>query len=234
MTTLRILALAAALCLARLAEAQVGHDPAASPYRTLRYGQFMGVTAGYFNGSGGAIGVAPHKGELAGFRYEFLGAGTVSIGLGASYGRLQRDIVDAFKPVETGRTGPFDSSVLFTEVIFQLNLTGGKTWHGIAPYVSSGLGLAVISRMPADTSGFRFRTKALLTPSIGARIFLSQRLFLRIEARSAFWQISYPAAYRAPPVTDPTKSPAITGGAKEWVTNGWYQVGLSYAFHRPF
>ena len=229
-----LIAIAAAFTLSAPAPAQVGHDPSGSPYRTLRYGQFMGLTAGYFSGKGGAIGVAPHDGAVTGFRYDFLGAGTLTVGLAASYGRLERFIVDAFKPLETGRTGPVSQSVVLTEAIFQFNLTGGKTWHGVAPYVGSGIGLAIISKTSADTSGFRFRTKALLTPSIGARIFLSERLFLRVEARSAFWQISYPDIYRQPPVTDPTKLPAIRGGAKEWVTNGWFQAGLSYAFHRPF
>ena len=232
--TRRLLVVAAALFLAPTAVAQVGHDPSNSPYQTLKYGQFVGLAAGYFNGNGGAIGVAPHQGEVLGFRYDFLGANTMTLGLSASYGRLQRDIVDAYKPIQTGRSGPVDQSVLFTELIFQFNLTGGKTWHGLDPYVSAGMGLAIVSPTPADTSGFKFRTKATLTPGIGARYFLNDRLFLRVEARTTFWQISYPAAYRASPALDPTKPPAITGGAKEWVTNGWYQIGLSYAFHRPF
>ena len=232
--TRRLLPLATLWLIAQPALAQVGHNPSSSPYRTLRYGQFMGLTAGYFSGAGGAIGVAPHKGAVAGFRYEFLGAGTVTLGLSASYGRLQRYIVDAYKPIDTGRTGPFTQNVVLTEAILQLNLTGGKTWHGIAPFVSTGVGLAIASPVPGDTSGFKFRTKGMLTPGIGARIFLGERLFLRVEARSTFWQVSYPTVYRFAPSTDPTKPPAITGGPKEWVTSGWYQVGVSYAFHRPF
>ena len=72
------------------ASAQVGHDPEQSPYRTLRYGQFIGATASYFNGVGGRIGVAPHKGAMAGLRYDFLGSGTITIGIAASYGQLDR------------------------------------------------------------------------------------------------------------------------------------------------
>lgn len=233
--TRRVLAVAALFLPAQSAVAQVGHNPSDSPYRTLRYGQFMGLTAGYFNGTGGAIHVAPHQGAVVGFRYEFLGAGTLTVGVAASYATLQRDIVDAFRPIETtGRTGPFDRSVVFTEGILQFNLTGGKTWHGIAPFVNAGVGLAIAGKLPADTSGFKFRSKFTLTPGIGARVFLTDRMFLRFEVRSTFWQLSYPDVYRAPPASDPSKAPAIRGGSKEWVTNGWYQVGLSYAFHRPF
>ena len=223
-----------ALLLAPCAVAQVGHDPARSPYQTLRYGQFIGLSGGYFRGDGGQIGVAPHSGGTVGLRYDFLGAGTISLGLAASYARLERFIVDKRKPIDTGKTGPFTQNTMFFEGIIQFNLTGGKTWHGVAPYVSTGFGVALADRTPADTSGFLFRTKGALTPGIGARLFLSPRLFLRVEARTTFWQISYPAIYRLPPQGDPSKPPVITGPGKEWVTSGWYTVGLSYAFHRPF
>lgn len=223
-----------AVALAPTAQAQVGHDPSNSPYRTLRYGQFVGLNVGYFRGDGGQIGVAPHNGETVGLRYDFLGAGTISVGLAASYAHLERFIVDKNKPIETGKTGPFTQSTMVFEGIIQFNLTGGKTWHGIAPYGSVGVGVAVAQSNPADTSGFKFRIKGVLNPAVGARVFLTQRLFLRIEARSTFWQISYPPIYRTPPSSDRSKPPVITGPGKEWVTSGWYTVGLSYAFHRPF
>jgi hypothetical protein len=214
--------------------AQVGHDPARSPYRTLRYGQFIGLTGGHFGGGGGQIGVAPHKGETIGLRYDFLGASTLTLGLSGTYMMLSRFIVDRKLPIETGRTGPVDQSVGLLEGILQLNVTGGKTWHRIAPFASAGFGIAIAERTPIDTSGFKFRTKMALTPGLGARVFLSDRLFLRIEARTTFWQVSYPDVYRQPPSSDPTKPPVASGSGKEWVTNTWYTVGLSYAFHRPF
>lgn len=223
-----------ALLAAPSAAAQVGHDPASSPYHTLRYGQFVGINAGYFAGSGGQIGVAPHNGAVVGLRYDFMGERTLSLGLAASYARLERFIVDKRKPIDTGKTGPFTQNTAIFEAIFQFNLTGGKTWRGIAPYASVGVGVALADKTPKDTSGFKFRLKGAFTPGLGARVFLTPRLFLRVEARSTFWQVSYPVVYRAPPSSDPTKPPVITGLGKEWLTNGWYSVGLSYAFHRPF
>jgi hypothetical protein len=225
----------ALLLVAGSASAQVGHDPAHSPYRTLRYGQFLGVTGGYFNGDGGSLGLAPHKGATVGLRYDFLAAGTVTVGLAGTFGDTERLIVDPHQPIETAVTGPVKQSMTIVEGIIQFNITGGKSWHGIAPFVSAGLGLALGQSTPADTSGFKFRTKFAFTPGIGARLFLSERLFVRLEARSPFWQLSYPAAFRLPPSTDPTKPPVLVGSSgKEWMTGGWYSIGLSYAFHRPF
>jgi hypothetical protein len=215
--------------------AQVGHDPAHSPYRSLRYGQFISVTGGWFNGDGGTLGAAPHRGSTLGLRYDFLGAGTVSVGIAGTYGDLERLIIDPSKPIETAVKGPVRQSAFFTEGILQFNLTGGKTWHHIAPFFSTGVGLVIAARTPADSSGFKFRTRGTVTPGLGARIFLGERLFLRLEARSTFWSVSYPASYHEPPSSDPSKPPVLglTSG-KEWVATGWYSVGLSYAFHRPF
>jgi opacity protein-like surface antigen len=225
----------ALLLLAGPASAQVGHDPASSPYRTLRYGQFLGMTAGYFNGDGGNLGLAPHKGATVGLRYDFLAAGTVTVSLAGTFANTERLIVNPHNPIETAVTGPVKQSVTILEGIIQFNITGGKSWRGIAPFVSAGIGLGLGQSTPADTSGFKFKAKAMFTPGIGARIFLSERLFLRIEARSPFWQLSYPAAFRLPPSTDPTKPPVLVeSSGKEWMTSGWYSIGLSYAFHRPF
>src|ERR1041385_1412619 len=127
----------ALLLAARPAIAQVGHDPAHSPYRSLRYGQFVSFTAGYFNGDGGVLGAAPHRGATYGLRYDFLGSGTVTLGRAASYGDLQRQIITPHQPIETAVTGPVKQSAVFTEGILQFNLTGGEAGHPPAPFVGA-------------------------------------------------------------------------------------------------
>lgn len=222
------------LGLAASAGAQVGHDPQASPYRTLRYGQFIGATVGYFNGSGGQVQVAPHEGTTVGLRYDFLGNGTITVGLGVSYGSMNRMLADPNQPIENALSGPVKQSVTITEAILQFNITGGKTWHRLAPFLSGGFGLVLAGATPEDETEFKFRTKLHITPGIGTRVFLSDRMFVKLEARNTFWQASYPAAYRSIPSEDPTKPPIVTRGPKEWIANGWYSVGVHYAFHRPF
>src|SRR5437899_957561 len=82
------------LSLSGSAAAQVGHNPANSPYRTLRYGQFVGLSSGWFGGDGGSLGVAPHGGAFATLRYDFLASGVVSLGLSGTLADLKRIIVD--------------------------------------------------------------------------------------------------------------------------------------------
>jgi hypothetical protein len=217
------------------ARAQVGHDPAHSPYKTLRFGQFIGVNTGLLNGSGGQLGVAPHHGPSIGLRYDFLSSGTVTLGLEASFARLERTLVDPSKPIATAVSGPVKDKVGLLDAVVQFNVTGGKTWHRLAPYISAGFGVMVTEHLKADSvSDFKFKTRFLLNPAIGTRVFLSDRLFLRLEVRSAFWSVTYPESFRLAPSSDPTQPPVLPTPAKEWLSNGWYTIGLSYAFSRPF
>ena len=92
----RALPILALLLAPPAATAQVGHPPDRSPYRTIRYGQYVGASASYFNGVGGRIGVAPHKGAMAGLRYRrsSLPAPSRSSPTSSSVGRrLSRDSV---------------------------------------------------------------------------------------------------------------------------------------------
>ncbi len=220
---------------ARPAAAPVGHDPARSPYRDLRFGQFLGATAGWFGGSGGQIGLAPHRGVLYGLRYDFLAERTVTIGAGVSTGELERLVVDPDAPAATRTTGPVGQRVTILEGHLQFNLTGGKSWRRLAPFVSGSGGLLLGGNVPEDTGDFEFKTKLTFTPGIGTRVFLSERLFLRLEARAVFYQVKYPDSYFEVPANAPGEDPVLLGQRpKEWITSGWYQVGLHYAFYRPF
>src|SRR5262249_33759549 len=104
-------AVALLMLLPAVGAAQVGHDPAHAPYRTLRFGQFIGLNSGLLNGNGGSLGVAPHHGPSIGLRYDFLSSGTVSLGFEATFARLERNLVDPTKPIAKAITGPVKDKV---------------------------------------------------------------------------------------------------------------------------
>jgi hypothetical protein len=215
-------------------EAQVGHDPASSPYRDLRFGQFVTLSAGPVFGNGGRIGVGPHQGTMVILRHDFLADRPVTIALGAGWARLDRFVANlAVVPREL--EGPVNHDVWFGEGTAQLNLTGGKTWHNLAPYLSLGIGLAIAERIPADSSPYRFGTKFYLAPAAGARIFLTRRLYLKVEARTTFWNLSYPPTFRDDPdgAFGPAE-PLLSGELKEWSPTPVLHAGLGFAFRRPF
>jgi hypothetical protein len=210
--------------------AQVGHSPQSSPYRDIRKGHTFTFVGGYFGGEGTSFGIGPHDGPVFGARYDIRTGGTIQFGLGVSHGTLQRFIVDPFAPEADRKRGPVNQSVTFADVSLQFNLTGGKSWHRLAPFIGATVGLALASETPADTSGFDFGTEVYFAPSIGTRVFLSDRFHIRGEARATFWKIDFPLTYRREPTPENPNPVIITSELSEWDTSSWLQLGLGYSF----
>jgi hypothetical protein len=215
--------------------AQVGHPPSSSPYRDIRRGHSLTLTGGYLFGDGGDFNIGPHHGPVFGARYDIRTSRTIQLGLGLFRGNLQRFIVNPFVRLANRRTGPVDQSVTFAELDVQMNVTGGKSWHRIAPYVQLTGGLAMAGNTPADTSRFDFGNKLYLAPAAGFRLFFSQRFHLRAEARATFWKLNYPTTFQSEPVEEPgtpdNPNAVITGTSlTQWTTSSWLQAGLGYSF----
>ena len=218
-----------------LLSAQIGHPPQSSPYRDIRKGHTFTIAGGYFGGDGGDFGIGPHNGPLIGGRYDIRTAGALQIGLGIAYADLERFIVNPFVTLANRQSGPVSQSVIFTDLNAQFNISGGKSWHRIAPFLGLGGGLAFASSTPADTSGFDFGNEFYLTPSIGFRYFLGDRLHLRAEARAIFWKLDYPTTFQQEPVEEPgtvdDPNAVIRGGnLNDWTSSSWLQAGLGYSF----
>lgn len=225
----------AMMLLASTARAQVGHPPGGSPYRDIPKGHTFTGVGGYIGGSGAEFQIGPHDGSVFGIRYDIRTASAIQMGLLLARADLERLIVDPFVELENRVSGPVRQTVTFAELDLQFNLTGGKTWRRLAPFVGAGLGLTFASRTPADTSGFNFGKKIYFAPHAGLRLFITERLHLRTEARVTFWKIKYPASFtREPPLepgTEDDPNAVITDGpTEEWITGSWLQAGLGYSF----
>jgi len=211
--------------------AQVGHEPSKSPYRDIPRGSSFTLMAGYLGGDGGSLGIGPRHGMTYGVLYDLRTSGFVTGGLALSYMDLERDVLDADAPQATRRSGPFKQSVINAEAVLQFNLTGGKTWHHIAPFFSGGVGYALGSDVKSDTSGFQFGNRFTVSPGFGLRYFVGSHLHLRFEARRAFWKLKYPSSYLEDPANDPNGSPVITNGkTSDWMSSWWMIGGLSFSF----
>lgn len=227
-----------ALLAPTLAGAQVGHDPRTSPYRDLKHGSMLVPEVGFFQGGGGTIGVAPNSGTLYGFRAEIGAKGPLLLGFEFATGTLERLIVDADDPVATRVKGPVDQRYTLLGLNLKLNLTGGKTWHGLAPYIGGGGGLSTAAKVAADTSGWNYGNRLYFAPTAGVRVFLTPGLYLRGEVRAIFARVTYPQSYRDEPAFDPgdaTASNAVLAGKplREWVASGVYTVGIGFPFPWP-
>jgi hypothetical protein len=211
--------------------AQVGHTPSTSPYRDIPRGSAWGLVVGTLGGSGGTLGIGPRNGMTYGLRYDLRKSGFVTGGFAINYMDLERDVVDADEPAATRRTGPFDQSVIQAEAVLQFNITGGKTWHRIAPFFMAGLGYALSSDVKRDTSGFQFGNRITVSPGAGVRYFLGNNLHLRLEARRLFWKLKYPVSYGEDPANDPTGAPVIDDGKfSDWTSGWWLMGGIGFSF----
>jgi hypothetical protein len=228
------LAVTAALAIGTpsLAGGQVGHPPEASPYRDVRAKHVLSVTAGYLAGSSGSAGVGATDGPIFGARFDLHVSGPAEITFGLELADLNRLVLDPTKSAATRVKGTASQSVILGEVGLVMRLTGEKSWRGLVPYFGGALGLAVGSSVAQDSSGFTFGTKFQVSPRLGVRWFLSNRINLRIEGRDVLWRLSYPdlffeapvEAEDDPPILDPT-----TMDETEWTHHPTLTFTLGYA-----
>ncbi|MFZ5623762.1 MAG: hypothetical protein ACOY71_04930 [Gemmatimonadota bacterium] len=211
--------------------AQVGYPPSKSPYRDIPQAGSFTFTAGRFGGNGGKLGIGPHGGTQYGLRYELRLGRPISFLVGGHYADLERLVANPSDSVARRITGPVKQSVVIAEAGLLFTLTGAKTWHRLAPYVGVTGGLAFGSTTPQDTTGYNFGNKFVVTPLAGIKVYFTERLHLRGEIRSTFWQIKYPATFTQPPAKEPGGAPLITDrDLSQWTGHAVYLMGMGYAF----
>ena len=235
MSPMRFLSCALLLAAAAPLAAQVGHPPTSSPYQDITDGHSVTPIVGYVAGGGGRFGIGPHNGTVYGVRYDVRTGKTIQFGLSYAQGELDRFIVNPFVTLANRTTGPFNQLTRLADLTVQLNVSGGKGWHGIAPYTGVSLGVAFGKDLAADTSGYSFGTRFYVAPQLGTRFFLGSHVHLRVEGRAAFWKIKYPLSFGDEPVQEPGTPEApnavITDSQfDEWSVSPWFQAGLGYAF----
>lgn len=216
------------------AVAQVGYLPTQSPFREIEHGSFFELTGGRVYGGGGLLDLGPRGGTSEGLRFVLRAKNTLQFSFGIWTAGTRRTQIDPADSVATRNKGLVDQRLNAAEFGVQLNLTGGKTWHGFAPFAGVGLGIVHGQASPAsDTSGYSFGTKTYFAPTIGTRLFVAQRLYLKFDARALFWKLDYPASYAAEPAKQPgtaTQSNAVnpTGVTSQYTLTPEIRIGIGF------
>lgn len=214
------------------AAAQVGYLPSQSPYHELTAGAFFEVNGGRIFGGGGLLDLGPRNGTSEGARLVLRANHTLQLSVGMWTAGTQRTWIDAADSVATRNKGLVGASLFAGEFGVQLNLTGGKTWHGLAPYTGVAVGFVHGQASPAlDTSGYSFGTKAFFAPTIGTRLYAGQRIYLKVDVRGLFWNLQYPPSYALEPAKQPgtTAHPNAvnpTGVASQYTVTPEIRFGL--------
>jgi hypothetical protein len=217
----------------RALPAQVGHDPGQSPYRDIQRGGGPVFFAGHLGGDRGEAGVGPANALGFGVRYELPMSRSSLAQFTVAYLKGDRFIVNpAVNPTAPGRrSGPVDTDLLFTELALQLRLTGGKTWHGLAPYVGTGIGMTFDLHSPGDTtgSGYAFGNKITFGGNTGLRWHATRKITVQLDARAVMWRLRYPISFHG---TAPDGSRVIpaTKPLTDWTLHPWVSVGVGWIF----
>ena len=226
-----LLCVAAVMLTAIPASAQVGHEPAKSPYVDLEYSQEVTLLGGYLRTRHDPAGVAPKSRPLLGVRYEARLTGPLAVSVDLIGGAGSRDVIDPLKPVATRTLGTASNAVVAADVAFALNLTGERSWHSLVPQVRGGLGL-VSSRARDDSSGFAFGTRFAFIMGGGVKYVPTGRRFqIRADVTDRIFKLDYPDAYYRLASDNTAVLPGST--AKSFYTHHTaLTVGVSYLFAR--
>ncbi len=224
-----VLAVAAVLVALPLT-AQVGHDPARSPYSDLEHSQELTPFVGYMRARTDPAGVAPKSAAVVGLRYELTLTGPLAISSEISRASSSRSVLDPTKPVLTRQLGSVSSPVYAADIALALNLTGRKAWNRLVPQLRAGAGL-VHSAASDDSSGFSFGTPFAFTFGGGVKLVSAGRLQVRADVTDHVFHLNYPDAYYR--LTSDNTAVLGSGTAKSFYTHHTgLTVGVSYLFAR--
>ena len=209
--------------------AQVGHLPEKSPYKDMRIKQALVFYGGVMSGGEGNAGVGPTNGPVGGVRWEIAVGAPSILFLGLSMANLERPLVNPDDPPDTRFLDIANQRIVMVDAGLNFVLTGRKTWRGLAPYMGVGFGMAFGGPVPEDLSGYTFKTKFHIDPTIGIRFHPSPRFHFRIEGRAVFWRLNYPPRFFDG--TDPLLNDLIQTNTN-WTVHPTLLFGIGYTLRR--
>jgi hypothetical protein len=203
--TRALLVLAAAAIAAAWNTAPAAAQRIDSPYRFLDHNQHLGVHAGALGGSEGVLGLGPQGGLMLGARWAIRVSGPLSLGVDLSYTPTQRTVRDTVFVVPDSvflGVGDADMHLLGVMGTVRFNITGPRTWHGLQPFLSLGVGAVTdLAGRPAleedlePTARFGFGTSFAGHFGAGTEWFPTERVSLRLDARNMMWRLRVPDAF---------------------------------------
>ena len=220
---------ALALLVASPLLAQVGHEPASSPYEDLQYRQELTPYYGYARAKVDPAGVLPQSASIAGLRYELYLAGPVSLTSDLSAMFSDHTVIDATKPAASRFVRTASAAVYALDLGFALGLTGRKSWNNLAPQVRAGVGI-ITSQAQDDTTGFKFGTPFAFSFGAGVKYVTGGRVQLRVDVSDRLFRQKYPDAYYR---TASDNTAVLTDSPRSyWTNHGLLTAGISILFDR--
>lgn len=194
-----------------------------SPYRDLEFRQEWTTFAGYFNARHDPASVGPQGGLLIGERWSLRMGGPAYFTMRIAGSLQTRNVRNPQQPTQlkTERL-----PIIYTDAGIELQLTGAKTWHSLAPLIGGGIGMSADLKGARDVGGFRFGYP--LTVTFGGAIkFVPQRgPNFRLDWSNYAYRLHYPDAYF---LKTGTQNPILPPDVKKnlWRLNAVWTLGTT-------
>ena len=170
---------------------QVGTAPEHSPFQDILTHEGFTLFVGRFAGNPNDAHTGVRPGLMLGGRLNVRLSGALDIS--ATFGEAFTSRLQIDAGGDTARImGNLKVRLLAADLGLQLNLTGDKTWHRLAPYVYLGGGITAPSAKVVDPGGFELGTNFDVVPALGTRLIISRSLALRFEVRDYYYRYQFP------------------------------------------
>ena len=233
MPHLRFLALSILFSIAVVSSPAAGQT-IPSPYTYIEYSKEWAVFAGKSDINPGQLGLGPQNATTVGGRWAVASGGTLSFEVSGTLFMATREVRDVSKPVDDRVLGVSDIDVGLLDLRLRLNLTGGRAWHGLQPFIIFGVGVAGplsvdralegLADMPTDEQ-FAFGTRFAGTVGGGANFHVSNKISLRLEGVMNLWKVKTPVEWLTVDVDPNSENPK-----DEWVSAKSITLGASWRF----
>lgn len=201
-----------------------------SPYRFIETRQEGNAFAGVLSMGRGRFDFGPGPGPVFGGRYSIDLGGPFGLEALARFSPTTRRVIDP-ENSELREVGEAEALMTVVEGRVRFTLTGRRTWHGLAPHILFGGGLAFDlagnqaedERILVDDR-FEFGTSFAGVLGAGLRWFPSERVTFRTDGTLNLWQLETPPGYSAPD----RDFEAVE--ENEWVSGLGITLGVSIRF----
>jgi hypothetical protein len=176
-----------------------------SPFRFVERRQEAGIFAGTSSVDAGRFGFGPEGGKNVGARWGVNLSGPLGFEVAGGLISGSRDIINPARAAGDRKVGEADVLLGTLDGRLRFTLTGDRTWHGLAPFILAGGGIAfdLAGSDPADDEleeqdRFDFGTSFFGTMGGGLRASVTDRIGLRGDALFSLWKLETPPGFSDP------------------------------------
>jgi len=175
-----------------------------SPYRFVERAHSLTLYGGHFSADPGIVDLGPQSASAFGARYGIRLSGAFDGELDVALIPTHRLVTDTILVQGVRQVvGEADANLLNLQAGIRFNITGARTFYGVQPYTVFGGGAVVNlsgrdeldDQVPEDVR-YRFGTSFAGQLGAGANWYVTERMSLRLDARSIFWRLRTPEGFR--------------------------------------